>query len=93
MNGSNNLGQLRLGHASEMPEPTELRNKFGKISSIACSSQSTFIFTNSGDIFACGWNSYGILGLGDTMNRTESQKLPRKFTPKIFAVCDFSEKN
>jgi alpha-tubulin suppressor-like RCC1 family protein len=85
-NGVNNLGQLGLGHESEILEPSEIPTEFGKISSITCLANSSFIFTNSGEIFGCGWNKHGILGLGDEVTRSEFQKLPCNFTPKIFAV-------
>jgi alpha-tubulin suppressor-like RCC1 family protein len=56
------------------------------ISSYACGSAHSVIFTNSSDIFVTGWNGFGQLGFGDDADRSNFEKIPRSFTPKLFAV-------
>ncbi|HLX54595.1 MAG TPA: hypothetical protein VKR58_11670 [Aquella sp.] len=88
--GYNCRGELGLGlenHTSQdLPKLLEL-NFESDIKMIKCGGLRTMIITERGDCFACGDNTDGILGLGDTINRNTFQKLPiRDVTSVSFMV-------
>ena len=68
--GKNTYGQLGLGHTSPISSPTlvtYLQTK--KIETIVCGAEHTVAITNDGEVYTCGLNLKGQLGLGDTHNR------------------------
>ena len=76
--GNNEEGQLGLGDATQ-------RNTFtavpalpdGKVAKQVIAGWShTMILAEDGTVFACGWNNYGQLGLGDTTDRTIFTAVP-----------------
>jgi alpha-tubulin suppressor-like RCC1 family protein len=75
--GYNFYGQLGLGDDTKrfaftkVTITTDINND---IKQIACNDH-TFILKNDGTVWACGWNKYGQLGLGDTTNRNTFTKV------------------
>jgi alpha-tubulin suppressor-like RCC1 family protein len=72
--GYNLYGQLGLGNKTQQTTPqliTALDSL--TISAIACGSAHTVFITNNNKVYACGYNIYGQLGLGNT---TESYTTP-----------------
>jgi alpha-tubulin suppressor-like RCC1 family protein len=72
--GYNLYGQLGLGNKTQQTTPqliTALDSL--TISAIACGSAHTVFITNNNKVYACGYNFYGQLGLGNT---TESYTTP-----------------
>lgn len=62
--GSNSKGQLGLGDKDSRDEFTiTAENVRARAISAKCGSRFSFILTLSGDVFSCGANSYGQLGL------------------------------
>ena len=49
--------------------PVQDKVKDNTIRQIVCGGNHSFILTESGELFAFGWNRYGQLGLGDNNNR------------------------
>lgn len=46
------------------------------VAHVACGSRHTLILTDSGALYACGWNYYGQLGLGDRVSRDRPTRVP-----------------
>ena len=68
--GSNQYGQLGLGDTSYRTLFTKIITNINDIKLVYCGYQYAFILKNDGTLWACGYNGYGQLGLGDTSNRT-----------------------
>ncbi|XP_054264750.1 X-linked retinitis pigmentosa GTPase regulator-like [Macrosteles quadrilineatus] len=68
--GSNEWGQLGLGHKSVVAKPSCIKSlKPEQATHVACGRAHTLISTASGKLFVCGSNSDGQLGVGDTTDR------------------------
>jgi alpha-tubulin suppressor-like RCC1 family protein len=69
--GKNSEGQLGLNDNEEKNQFTEIPWKNGKIKNIICGGDHTFILNDMNELFCCGVNRYGQLGLGNfnDMNR------------------------
>ena len=84
--GLNSRGQFGLGDTSHRYVPTLIPpSSFGnkKIKDVSCCDSYTAMFlTEDGDVYACGPNNYGQLGLGDTTNR---------YVPTLIDVSDIKQ--
>jgi alpha-tubulin suppressor-like RCC1 family protein len=75
--GANGYGQLGQGHTNAVPVPTKIAS-LSNITKIVLSQAngtyyayaSAFFLDTSGRVWACGYNGYGQLGVGDTTNRS-----------------------
>ena len=68
--GHNEYGQLGLGNTSNKTTFTQVTTNINNdVKQIACTFSNTWVLKNDGSLWACGWNEYGHLGLGDTTNR------------------------
>ncbi|XP_062225946.1 ultraviolet-B receptor UVR8-like isoform X2 [Phragmites australis] len=70
--GGNQFGQLGTGsdQAETVPklvDATSLEHKNAR--SVSCGARHSAIITDEGEVFCWGWNKYGQLGLGDSMDR------------------------
>ncbi|KAM0922782.1 hypothetical protein ACQ4PT_005953 [Festuca glaucescens] len=70
--GGNQFGQLGIGsdQAETIPKLVEapsLEDKNAR--SVSCGARHSAIITDEGEVFCWGWNKYGQLGLGDSMDR------------------------
>ncbi|NP_001299605.1 retinitis pigmentosa GTPase regulator b isoform X1 [Danio rerio] len=71
MFGSNNWGQLGLGTKTTVNKPTCVKAlKSERVKLTACGRTHTLVFTSRGNLYACGGNNEGQLGLGDCNDRT-----------------------
>ena len=61
--GENKYGQLGLGHFEERTVPQKVDLSNINIISISCGDDYTMILTSNGELFACGDNRYGQLGV------------------------------
>ncbi|XP_023805502.1 X-linked retinitis pigmentosa GTPase regulator [Oryzias latipes] len=76
MFGSNNWGQLGLGSKLTVNKPTCVKAlKSERIKLVACGRNHTLICTAKGQVYACGGNSEGQLGLGDWEEKTSFQRV------------------
>ena len=69
--GHNNNGQLGLGDTARRLVPNYITGatQGSAVSSIAASVDNSLFLTPNGDVYGCGYNNYGQLGLGDTTQR------------------------
>jgi alpha-tubulin suppressor-like RCC1 family protein len=70
--GDNSIGWLGLGEDTRNRHHFELvtlPEEATPVVAIAAGAYHTFILTESGQVFAAGWNNHGQFGLGDTLNR------------------------
>ncbi|EYU28619.1 hypothetical protein MIMGU_mgv1a024912mg [Erythranthe guttata] len=81
--GGNQFGQLGLGTNSDQCElvprllnASVLENKKAKVASSGA--RHSAVLTDDGKIFCWGWNKYGQLGLGDTVDRNIPSEVPLK---------------
>ncbi|KAG2601907.1 ultraviolet-B receptor UVR8-like isoform X2 [Panicum virgatum] len=77
--GGNQFGQLGTGsdQAETVPklvDATSLENKNAR--SVSCGARHSAIITDEGEVFCWGWNKYGQLGLGDSMDRNVPCNVP-----------------
>lgn len=78
--GANGLGQLGLGDFSNRVNPTLIDFDFGSpISTLACGSNHSLVFTSNGKIFVWGETAHATIVLYPTL-------LKCKFTPKVYLV-------
>ena len=69
--GGNVNGQLGLGDTTNRTTFTQVTTNINNdVAQIACGYRYTIILKNDGSIWACGWNTYGQLGLGSTSMQT-----------------------
>ncbi|CAN6442816.1 unnamed protein product [Victoria cruziana] len=85
--GGNQFGQLGTGNnqAETLPRlllAPSLERNHAKL--VSCGARHSAIVTEGGEVFCWGWNKYGQLGLGDTINRS---------TPCPVQISDFRPRN
>jgi alpha-tubulin suppressor-like RCC1 family protein len=70
--GTNEFGQLGLGHSADVAAPAliqDFRTNHEKILEVSAGAKHFAARSNSGAVFTCGYNRYGQLGTGDLKNR------------------------
>ncbi|CAF4157074.1 unnamed protein product [Rotaria sp. Silwood2] len=87
--GLNAHGQLGLGHTRDCISATPITCLRGSpIVYIACGAYHSVIVSKSGTVFACGLNSSGQLGLGDTDSRVWPSNIKALQQQKVtYAAC------
>ncbi|MFV0485513.1 MAG: RCC1 domain-containing protein [Candidatus Saccharimonadales bacterium] len=78
--GSNYYGALGNGTYTDSSLPQDITARFGSetVTKLVVNGP-TFAFTESGKIFAWGYNGYGALGTGDTVHHNTPQDITSKF--------------
>ena len=72
MFGSNNWGQLGLGHENNVEKPSCIKSlKHEKSILIACGRNHTLVATESGNIYTFGCNSESQLGIINSLNEVK----------------------
>ena len=75
--GKNNYGQLGTNEfLTNNVELNFMQIVRSDVKKVSCGINTLFILTNNGDVYACGQNNYGQLGLGDTTNRNVPTLIP-----------------
>ncbi|KAF3449091.1 hypothetical protein FNV43_RR09815 [Rhamnella rubrinervis] len=86
--GGNQFGQLGTGvdQAETLPrllDSPSLENKHAKM--VSCGARHSVIVTEEGQLFSWGWNKYGQLGLGDSVDRNIPSQVSINVMPKNVA--------
>jgi alpha-tubulin suppressor-like RCC1 family protein len=88
--GQNHSGQLGFGDFEHRNVYTKLEHNFGKIQNIYCGYSHNIILNDNNEVFVCGNNSVGQLGLGDYNRRNIYTKLEHNFGKiKNIFCCGF----
>ncbi|CAI5745069.1 unnamed protein product [Peronospora destructor] len=86
--GHNKNGQLGLGTAMNATEATLVRELAGKrVVDVSCSYFHTAIVMDNGDLYGCGCNDYGQLGLGGYNCQLVPQPVEYFFRHPVLAVA------
>jgi alpha-tubulin suppressor-like RCC1 family protein len=87
--GSNEEGQLGLGHTEHVSVATKLEFTFSAlVETVVCGAYHTFAILRNSEVFCWGYNAQGQLGLGDKKNRLAPTKMTFAFTaPVKFLSC------
>ncbi|KAG8649356.1 ultraviolet-B receptor UVR8 isoform X3 [Manihot esculenta] len=77
--GGNQFGQLGNGADQDETRPTlldapSLESKRAKM--VSCGARHSAILTEDGQVYSWGWNKYGQLGLGDSIDRNIPSRVP-----------------
>uniref|UniRef100_A0A8C6UVL3 Secretion regulating guanine nucleotide exchange factor n=1 Tax=Neogobius melanostomus TaxID=47308 RepID=A0A8C6UVL3_9GOBI len=70
--GQNNKGQLGLGHTTDVYNLELCPGLRQKIIAVSCGWDFTLVLSDNGHILACGSNSFGQLGVGETVRHSSS---------------------
>jgi alpha-tubulin suppressor-like RCC1 family protein len=96
--GNNEFGQLGLGDNNKKNTYTKLEHNFGKIKNIYCGGYYNIILNENNELYVCGINEFGQLGLGsltdpkpNSANYLNSQSYPNKFDQ--FGLGDYNKRN
>ena len=73
--GWNKRGGLGLGHTKQINSPQKNDSLSGIVAIGGGNAHYTVFLDNAGNIFTCGGNQYGQLGLGDTQDRHTPQRV------------------
>ena len=91
--GKNDKGQLGLGASDNSDHTTFTKvatNINNDVKQIACGDMHTFILKNDGSVWACGSNSYGGLGLGNTLDKHTFTKVTTNINNDVKEiVCEY----
>jgi len=76
--GLNNYGQLGLYGLKTIggDEPYFRQLPLSNVNKISCGEDNSYFLMNNGEVWACGRNNYGQLGLGDTTDVDRPTKIP-----------------
>lgn len=86
--GFNMRGQLGLDSATSVTEATLVDKLAGKrVVDVACSYFHTAIVLDNGDLYTCGCNDYGQLGLGDHSGQLVPRPVESLFRRPVLAVA------
>ncbi|KAG7400056.1 hypothetical protein PHYBOEH_007124 [Phytophthora boehmeriae] len=86
--GFNMRGQLGLGSATTVTEPTLVEELAGKrVVDVACSYFHTAIIMDDGELYSCGCNDFGQLGSGDHNGRLIPHPVGYFFRRPVLAVA------
>ena len=85
--GSNEYGQLGLGHNNNVSVPSRISD-LPKIKQVSCGEDFTVCIDYEGFLWTFGKNNYGQLGTGNTTNFIVPQKI-QEIPPVRFVSCGF----
>lgn len=85
--GYNSMGQLGLGGGPirDMPEKIPDIDLLGKAKQVSVGDFYTMIIDSENNVWSCGFNSHGQLGLGDKSSRSTPTKIPNLKAQQVSA--------
>lgn len=88
--GMNDCGQLGLDHAQHMTTPQLVKAMGGhEVSMVSCGLYHTIICTAAGELFTCGKNDYGQLGLSHSRQMKVPSLVPMPNEMVCFVACGY----
>ena len=86
--GDNSCGQMGFGDNIDRNTHEMLKHNFGKIIQICCGGNYNIILNDKHDLFVCGNNSFGQLGLKDYIDRNIYTKITDNYNfGNIVQIC------
>ena len=86
--GQNSRGQLGLNDYTNRTSFTQVTTNINNdVKEVICGNAHTYIIKNDGSVWACGYNEYGQLGLGDTNTRTTFTKVTTNINNDVKQVA------
>src|SRR3990167_7910745 len=73
--GVNHKGELGLGYITQINSPQKINNVSGIVAVAGGHTFFSIFLDKQGNVFTCGCNGYGQLGLGDKNDRHTPQKV------------------
>lgn len=73
--GYNQHGQLGLGDNEKRTSPSQIIELPEPISKFWCGHNQSYVISQTKNVYSCGYNTYGELGLGDNNNRNVLTKI------------------
>lgn len=91
LRGDNTMNQLGLAHVNDHGSAVFVHASPSDIPllDVVCGTYQTFSITINGDLFACGDNTFGELGLGNTADRIQSHTRVTGLPPLCRVVCGY----
>jgi len=84
--GYNECGQLGLGDDKQQNTFIKLEHNFNAIKTIYCGGYHNIILSEQNELYVCGWNKFGQLGLGDNINRYQYVKLEQDILERHYKI-------
>jgi len=81
--GNNKIGQLGLGDTEHQQHFERIKELPSPVIKLAAGHYHSLVLLKNGDLWACGFNDYGQLGLGDTENRQHLERVKGLPSPII----------
>ena len=88
--GHNEVGQCGLGHFNDQITPSLILNTPPNIVQFICGDNHSLFLDSEGNVFSCGYNAEGQLGLGHNRNQNELNKIPNIPPITIISCTDAS---
>eukprot|EP01130_Rhizamoeba_saxonica_P017942 TRINITY_DN8847_c0_g1_i1.p1 TRINITY_DN8847_c0_g1~~TRINITY_DN8847_c0_g1_i1.p1 ORF type:complete len:758 (+),score=135.46 TRINITY_DN8847_c0_g1_i1:1-2274(+) len=86
--GYNQYGDLGLGHSRNISTPTFIEELVEiNIVQITCGANHSLAMDEHGNIYSWGYNGYGQLGHGETLDRQKPHKIDFPFDSRVIAIC------
>ena len=82
--GGNSRGELGLGHTTQINSPQKNNNLSGIVAVAGGNAHFAIFLDKQANVFTCGYNPYGQLGLGDKNDRHTPQKVNN--IPPMFSL-------
>ena len=86
--GDNSTGQLGLGTTTETYTTfTQVTTNISDVKDIVCGDGHTYMIKNDGTVWACGYNGYGQLGIGNTTDKTTFTQVTHNVSDVKEIIC------
>nr|XP_020514829.1 secretion-regulating guanine nucleotide exchange factor isoform X2 [Labrus bergylta] len=85
--GQNHRGQLGLGHCVDILTFQLCCSLSQRITKVACGWDFTLLLTDCGQVFACGSNAFGQLGVGETVKHSSEPLVVESLKESVVSVA------
>ncbi|XP_070686835.1 secretion-regulating guanine nucleotide exchange factor [Pempheris klunzingeri] len=85
--GQNHRGQLGLGHNADILTLQLCPSLSQRVTEVACGWDFTLLLTDCGRVLACGSNTFGQLGVGETLTHTAHPQVVESLKEAVVSVA------